>query len=93
MRRRTFSSPMQQRAYDVYWNEGAPRHETGSPRRSGGLSSAYWNGYETPAKTDRYARSSLAYAAWAAGVDARRADDRARARETAMIDAAMSPPR
>lgn len=69
MKRRTFRDPALQRMYDVML-------ERGDPSRSGsGHAHAFHLGYRellTPRHT--YPRGTLAYAAWAAGQDRRRAD-------------------
>jgi hypothetical protein len=47
-----------------FWNNG-------KPRRSNGITSAFWSGYN--GEPARHLRTSLAYAAWAAGRDHERA--------------------
>lgn len=61
--RRTFKDPAQQRLYDLR------RAEPPVGRQSGSMTVAYWLGLDKPDLPTRYVRNSLAYAAWAAGVD------------------------
>jgi len=61
--RRTFKDLAQQRLYDLR------REQSPSRRFGGGLCVAYFSGFDSPAAPSRFVRNSLAYAAWAAGVD------------------------
>jgi hypothetical protein len=62
-KRRTFQSPAQQRLYDLRRADPPIGHF------GGGLTVAYRLGFDNPKRPSRYVRDSLAYAAWAAGVD------------------------
>jgi len=62
---RCFSDPQQQCLYDLRLSDPAPG-------KLNGLGAAYHNGLTFPDKPSRYVRTSLAYAAWAAGVDTAR---------------------
>lgn len=64
MKRRSFSDPQMQKAYDLY-RDAPPQSGT----FQGGLGAAYRRGRSHPDR-QQYVRGSLAYAAWAAGVDA-----------------------
>lgn len=62
-RYRTFKDPAQQRLYDLR------RSEPPVGLHSGSMTVAYWFGFDNPARPAKHLRNSLAYAAWAAGVD------------------------
>lgn len=59
---RKFKDRQLAKIYDLYMI-------TPPTTRLNGFGSAYFNGYDYPDRKDRYVKSSLAYAAWAAGVD------------------------
>lgn len=59
---RRYKDRQMQKVYDLY-------DKTPPARRGCGLSDAYFNGFNHPDRKDRYVRGSLAYAAWAVGVD------------------------
>jgi len=62
-KRRTFKCEFMQRLYDL-------RRDTPPiGRQSGGACAAYFAGLDHPNRPTRFVRTSLAYAAWAAGVD------------------------
>jgi len=62
-RKRTFSDPAMQRLYDL--RRAVPALSSGT----GGLGCAYHVGLKYPDRPSRFHHHSLAYAAWAAGVD------------------------
>jgi hypothetical protein len=71
MRNARFKNPSMQKAYDQCRAAGADPNSglwwNGKPSRGGATASAFWDGYDgIPC---RYLRTSLAYAAWAAGRD------------------------
>jgi hypothetical protein len=72
-----FKDPAMQATYETCRRIAAERggelfkYDGKFPRRGGGMSSAFWNGYD--GQPTRYLRTSLAYAAWAAGRDHERA--------------------
>lgn len=80
MTRRTFKDRGAQQVYDKY--SATP------PERAGrALVSDYWRGFDHADRPSTLAvRGSLAYAAWAAGVDARRRADKAEALAIAQHD-------
>jgi hypothetical protein len=61
--RRTFKNQSMQRLYDLR------REQPPTSRFGGGVCVAYFSGFDRPAAPSRFVRNSLAYAAWAAGVD------------------------
>jgi hypothetical protein len=68
-----FNNMTMRRMYDFMWENGDPS------QRGSGSTAAFWRGYHrvlTQANT--YPRDTLAYAAWAAGRDRRKADDKAK---------------
>lgn len=62
---RRFRDPAQAKLYSLRLGEPADTRRTG-------LGSAYWTGRDHPARPAPFIRSSLCYAAWAAGVDVAR---------------------
>jgi hypothetical protein len=62
---RTFSNAKQQRLYEMRLADPAST-------RLNGLGAAYHTGFDYPDKPSRFVKNSLAYAAWAAGVDTAR---------------------
>lgn len=72
---RQFLNPEMAETYESFMG----RDPAGISAISGAMGSAYRLGYEQPDATPhRVHRGSLSYAAWAAGVDRRRADDSAK---------------
>jgi hypothetical protein len=87
MKRRRFRDPGQQATYDHY---RARRPDLAATRAAGSAGNGYVVGYTLPTEPCRRLRSSLAYAAWAAGVD-NAADDARIAQPAASNNAPQAP--
>lgn len=68
MAKRRFKNGQMQRAYECLTAQQPERGQ-------GGVGEAFWRGHDAPDHKPLYARDSLAFAAWAAGVDARKAEE------------------